>query len=92
VKEMAFPKGTVSHLDLFSSYQANYLQLVDKRKAENAASAEEERNEILADNAEGKINIWTAFQVAAAFLMLMFFFLLIAIERHQRKMTGADLD
>lgn len=92
VKEMAFPKGTVSHLDLFSSYQANYLQLVDKRKAENAASAEEERNEILADNAEGKINIWTAFQVAAAFLMLMFFFLLIAIERHQRKMTVVDPD
>lgn len=89
VTKMAFPKGTVSHVELFSSYQADFLKLFGERKTENAANAAKERNEILSDNAEGKANIWTAFQIAGAFLMLMFFFLLIAIERHQRKMSGA---
>ena len=38
--------------------------------------------------ADGKMSVVTALEVVGAFLSLMFFFLLIAIERHQRRISA----
>jgi hypothetical protein len=87
VYEMQFPKGTQSHTQLFRAFQDRYFQLLNDRRATNAATADRERNEILTGQIEGGLSLWTALQIAGAFLVLMFFFLLIAIERHQRRMS-----
>lgn len=89
VQEMKLPAGIVSHSDLFGAYQDAYLaKLAEKREA-NAAAARRERNEILADNANGWMRLWSALQVVGGFLVLMFLFLLIALERHQRKIAAS---
>lgn len=93
--EMQLPKGVVSHTDAFGAYQDNFMRLITSRREKSLQDAEAKRQEIVVANAEGKQGLWVALQVAGAFLMLMFFFLLIAIERHQRRLaarlTPADL-
>jgi hypothetical protein len=42
----------------------------------------------LAGIANGHLSLVTALQIAGGFLVLMFFFLLIAIERHQRRIAA----
>lgn len=88
VTEMQFPKGTQSHTALFRAFQDRYFQLLNERRESNAATAERERNDIITGQIEGGLSLWTALQIAGAFLVLMFFFLLIAIERHQRRMSN----
>jgi hypothetical protein len=89
VQELKLPAGIVSHTALFGAYQDAYLsKLADKRQA-NAAAAERARNEILANNANGQARLWTALTVVGGFLVLMFLFLLIALERHQRKIAAS---
>ena len=87
VYAMELPEGTQSHTQIFRAFQDRYLQLLQERRDTNARNAQAERNNILAGQVEGGISLMTALQVAAAFLVLMFFFLLIAIERHQRRMS-----
>lgn len=88
IQELKLPAGIVSHSDLFGAYQDAYLsKLADKRQA-NAAAAERERNEIIADNANGQTRLWSALSVVGGFVVLMFLFLLIALERHQRKIAA----
>jgi hypothetical protein len=82
---MQFPEGTRSHSQLFRSYQDRYFQLLGERRAQNATEAEAARLGIIEGIAKGKLGLRTALAIAAAFLVLMFFFLLIAIERHQRR-------
>jgi O-antigen/teichoic acid export membrane protein len=55
----------------------------------NVASAQAEREKILIGNVEGKASLGIAAYVAIAFVVLMFFFLLIAIERHHRILAKA---
>ena len=86
---MEFPQGTRSHSDIFRSYQDRFFQLLSDRRDANASQAQSERDRIAAQRAEGSISMGTALQVFAAFLALMFFFLLIAIERHQRRISAA---
>jgi len=88
---MEFPKGTQSHTQIFKAFQNRYFDLLHGRRDENARTAEEQRESIIAGKLEGGINLWTALQIAGAFLALMFFFLLIAIERHQR-LIAANVD
>lgn len=89
VQDMELPAGIVSHTGLFTAYQDAYLsKLADKRLA-NAAAAERERNEIMADNAAGQLRLWSALSVVGGFVVLMFLFLLIALERHQRKIAAS---
>lgn len=85
---MKLPKGVVSHVDLFEAFHRTYLDTLLNRRAENRQKAEAERNAIIAANARGKANLLNAVFVVGAFLALMFFFLLIAIERHQRKLAN----
>ena len=85
---MKLPKGVVSHVDLFAAFHRKYLDTLLGRRADNKQKAEAERNAILDANARGKANLLTAVFVIGGFLALMFFFLLIAIERHQRKLAS----
>ncbi len=85
---MKLPNGVVSHVDLFAAYQHKYLDTMLARRAESKQEAEAERNAILDANNRGKANLLTVISVIGGFLALMFFFLLIAIERHQRRLAG----
>ncbi len=89
VQEMKLPPGIVSHADLFGAYQDAYLSKLAEKREANGAEAARARGEIMADNADGPVRLWSALQVIGAFLALMFLFLLIALERHQRKIAAA---
>jgi hypothetical protein len=89
VYSMEFPKGTQSHAQIFQAFQNRYLELLQDRRDTNARQAEDQRNSILAGKLEGELSLSTALYVFGTFLMLMFFFLLIAIERHQRRMSAS---
>lgn len=87
VKAMELPKGTQSHAQIFRAFQDKYFALLKDRRDQNARAAQEERDGIVAANVAGKVSLFTALQVLGGFLVLMFFFLLIAIERHQRRIA-----
>lgn len=84
---MAMPDGLLAPRKLFEAYQANFGRDLTAQRETNAAEARQQREAIVAGNMIGRMNLWTAMQIAAAFMMLMFFFLMIAIERHQRKLS-----
>jgi hypothetical protein len=89
---MRFPENTQSHAQIFRAFQDKYLSLLEERKAANAADAENRRAEIIAGKEEGAGQLMFALQVVGAFLVLMFFFLLIAIERHLRRRAALAAD
>ncbi|OYW44278.1 MAG: hypothetical protein B7Z08_02905 [Sphingomonadales bacterium 32-68-7] len=81
------PKGVVSHRDLFERYQTNYLGTMSERADGNLSEAALARDEILEANIRGGEQLRSALFAAGSFLAVMFFFLIIAIERHQRKIA-----
>jgi hypothetical protein len=83
-----FPKGTQSHTQIFKAFQDRFFSLLQERREANAQKAEQERQSIIGGIADGHVSLFTAFQIIGAFLALMFFFLLIAIERHQRRIAA----
>jgi hypothetical protein len=85
---MKYPEGTQSHIQLFRAYQDRFYTLLARRRSENAAEAQARRMGIVEGIAKGRLDLWTALKIAIGFLLLMFFFLLIAIERHQRRMVA----
>ena len=87
VTTMEFPKGTQSHTQIFKAFQDRFFTLLQGRRDENAQKAEQERQGILNGIADGHVSLMTALQILGGFLVLMFFFLLIAIERHQRRLA-----
>ncbi len=87
VYSMQFPEGTRSHADIFHQMQDRYFSLLKERRAGNAADAQRRRDEIAAGNFAGDVKLTTALTMLGGFLALMFFFLLIAIERHQRELA-----
>lgn len=89
VRAMEFPAGTQSHTQIFRAMQDRYFALLTQRRADNAANAAEERQKIAMGNVEGHGQINHAMQIFGGFIVLMFFFLLIAIERHQRRIGQA---
>ena len=88
VKSMEFPKGTQSHTQIFRAFQDRYFSLLTERRERVAREAQAERESIIEGNATGWISLKTALSVVGGFLVLMFFFLLIAIERHQRRLSA----
>jgi hypothetical protein len=88
VTAMEFPKGTQSHAQIFRAFQDRFFELLEQRRKANAAKAADERASIIDGNAIGELSLLTALQILGAFLALMFFFLLIAIERHQRRISN----
>ena len=87
VTKMEYPAGTQSHTQIFRAFQDRFFELLEQRRNANALRAERERQGILAGVTEGQLSLMTALQILGAFLILMFFFLLIAIERHQRRLA-----
>ena len=88
VKSMEFPKDTQSHSQIFEAFQTRYFELLGERRIANQADAENQRIAIAEGKIEGQIGMFSALQIVGAFLALMFFFLLIAVERHQRRMSA----
>lgn len=64
-----------------------WAKLNEERKANREAAAAK-RAEIAAGKVAGGIGLTTAGWAFVAFICLMFAFLLVAVERHQRKMAG----
>jgi hypothetical protein len=84
---MRFPDGTQSHLQILRAYQDQFFRLLGERRVANAANAQQSRAAIRAANEQGQQDLWRAVTIVGSFLALMFFFLLIAIERHQRRLA-----
>jgi hypothetical protein len=82
---MEYPPNTQSHSEIFRAFQDKYLTLLHDRRAANVERAAAKRAEIEAGKIAGAASLFTSLQILGGFLVLMFFFLLIAIERHQRR-------
>ena len=91
VNTMEFPKGTQSHTQIFKAFQDRFFMLLQDRRETNASKAERERQGILAGITYGHLSLYIALQILGGFLILMFFFLLIAIERHQRGVASKSI-
>jgi hypothetical protein len=87
VCEMQFPEGTRSHADIFRAYHDRFFQLLADRRQANSERANAERAMISIGNIEGTLSLTQAMWIFGGFLLVMFFFLLIAIERHQRRLA-----
>lgn len=92
VYSMEFPEGTQSHTQIFRAFQDRFFTLLHDRREANRSAAEAERDRIAFGNITGRLSLWDALKILAGFLVLMFFFLLIAIERHQRLRTREAAD
>lgn len=87
---MEYPQNTQSHSEIFRAFQDKYLTLLHDRRAANADEAARKRADIEAGKVAGAASLFTSLQILGGFLVLMFFFLLIAIERHQRRRGQAS--
>jgi hypothetical protein len=84
--------GTAAGYDeTFVSLNRNFWQKLTEERALIKERTAAERAEIEAGKVEGEIGLMTAGWAFVGFISLMFSFLLVAIERHQRKMA-ADID
>jgi hypothetical protein len=89
VTESRLPEGVISPPDLFGAYQEKFWTLLNERREANAAKARTERAEIVEGNAVGTARLWMAAYIVGGFVSVMLLFLLIAIERHQRRIARA---
>ncbi|HEX9931346.1 MAG TPA: hypothetical protein VGB08_00720 [Allosphingosinicella sp.] len=89
VCEMRLPEGTRSHADVFRAYHDRFFALLGQRRRENSENAAAARLAIEYGRVEGSMSLSKAAYVFGGFLLVMFFFLLIAIERHQRRLARA---
>lgn len=87
VKVMRYPEGIASPGEVLKGYQDRYFQLLAERRERNGSEAATAREEIVQGQAAGWAGLSQSVLVVGAFLVLMFFFLLVAIERHQRRAT-----
>ena len=92
VSEARLPKGLMAPVDLLHTYQDRHFDLLTKRRHDNFEKAEDERNQIAIGNISGAQRLWQGVLLVGGFLGVMFLFLLIAIERHQRKLAAAVSD
>lgn len=87
VTSTRYPDGISSPNQVLKSYQDRYFSLLADRRRESAAKADAERDGISFGQVQGWTGLSQSVLVAGGFLALMFFFLLIAIERHQRGLS-----
>jgi hypothetical protein len=88
---MEYPTGIKSPGQVFHDMQDRYFSLLERRREENRAEADRQRQAIRERNADGAAALASSWQVVGGFIAIMFFFLLIAIERHQRRL-GAEMN
>lgn len=89
VVETYLPPGVMTPGDLFQAYQDRHFDLLASRRRDNVSKAEAARESIIAGNAEGASRLLRGVMLVGGFLAVMFLFLVIAIERHQRKLVNA---
>lgn len=89
VTDVQLPKGVLSPVNLLHAYQDRHFELIDGRRRTNANQADADRANILAGNLLGAERLWQSVLLVGGFLTVMFLFLLIAIERHQRRIAAA---
>lgn len=87
VTSTRYPDGISSPNQVLKSYEDGYFFLLADRRRESAAKASAERDSILSGQVRGWTGLSQSILVVGGFLALMFFFLLIAIERHQRGLS-----
>lgn len=83
--------GSDAYDRTFVDLNTNFWRELTNERNKNRAAAEAERAEIAAANVAGGVGLISAGWAFGAFISLMFGFLLVAVERHQRKMAH-DLD
>ena len=88
VTVMRYPAGISSPGDVLKGYQDRYFQLLSERRERNESEAASAREAIVAGQSAGWAGLSQSVLIAGGFLVLMFFFLLVAIERHQRRQTS----
>ncbi|MBH1943340.1 hypothetical protein I5L01_03750 [Erythrobacter sp. YJ-T3-07] len=86
--DMVMPEGVLDPKALFGAYQDSYISTLLREREKSSSEAAEERSARLEANAKGWLGLSNALWFAGAFLVLMFFFLLVAMERHQRRMAA----
>ncbi len=80
----AYPEGIESPIETFARLDESYrMQWFGKMAASQGKAASEEALK-KAIKAEAPMSLWNGLRVFGAFLVVMFMFLLIAIERHLR--------
>jgi len=87
VAMMRYPDGIASPGEILKGFQDRYFALLQQRREASVADAAARRQDIVDGQAAGRAGLFTAIGIVAAFLVLMFFFLLVAIERHQRRLA-----
>lgn len=80
----AYPDGIVSPRVAFGRADEEFFRLWAQQTDQMAAEAQAARDEREATRAQIGPNLLLALQVLGAFLVVMFFFLMVAIERHLR--------
>ena len=74
--------------NVFVDVNRNFWAKLNEERKANQEAAAAKRAEIAAGKIAGGIGLTTAGWAFGAFISLMFAFLLVAVERHQRKMAG----
>lgn len=80
----AYPEGIVSPRVAFGRADEEFFRLWTERSAQVSAEAQATRDGREAIRAQIGPNLLLALQILGAFLVVMFFFLMVAIERHLR--------
>lgn len=88
ITKMEYPEGIRSHSDVFREFQERFFDLFDQRQRENREEAQAKRQSIVEGIQNGYESLTSVVKILAIFMVLMFLFLLIAIERHQRKLAA----
>jgi len=89
----AYPEGIVSPRVAFGRADEEFSRLWSQQSEQVRAEARATRDGRVATRAQIGPNLVLALQILGAFLVVMFFFLMVAIERHLRtgaKATPAD--
>ncbi|ALC11156.1 hypothetical protein [Sphingopyxis sp. 113P3] len=85
--EMRVPETLKRPVALYSELVRRYGESAAAGVERQAIAAEERRAEILARKAEGKGALLSGGQWFLAFMAVMFLYLVVAIERHQRRLA-----
>lgn len=87
--EAAYPDNIKSPLAAVAEFDGRFRKLWADRTEQNVADASSRLAEKQALKASGPSKLMTSVYILAAFLTIMFFFLMIAIERHLRRLSAA---
>lgn len=88
----AYPQGIVSPRVAFGRADQEFFRLWTQQTAQVRAEAQASRDGREATRAQIGPNLLLALQILGAFLIIMFFFLMVAIERHLRAGTPAVVE